>query len=139
MRKISVSVIALAIVAIIFIAGEAYAYLPSDRGFSSDVTVNGSDQKFNELMGREIQEVYGCEPQSLLIMPILPGTDGVEKMSQSLGNYIGLCESPDQQYGKTLSIPDALMRDFYTLCTRIPASEVDLRHFDGTLRGISAK
>ncbi len=90
----------------------------------SDVTVNGSDQKFNELMGREIQEVYGCEPQSLLIMPILPGTDGVEKMSQSLGNYIGLCESPDQQYGKTLSIPDALMRDFYTLCTRIPASEV---------------
>ncbi len=91
----------------------------------SDVTVNGSDQKFNELMGREIQELYGDAPQSLMIMPILPGTDGVEKMSQSLGNYIGLCESPDDQYGKTLSIPDALMPDYYRLCTRLAPAELN--------------
>jgi tyrosyl-tRNA synthetase len=91
----------------------------------SDITINGSDQKFNELMGRQIQQLYGQDPQALMIMPMLPGTDGVEKMSQSLGNYIGLAEPPEQQYGKVMSIPDALMPAFYRLATRLPVAEVD--------------
>ncbi|MCB9528794.1 MAG: tyrosine--tRNA ligase [bacterium] len=92
----------------------------------SDITINGSDQKFNELMGRQIQQLYGQDPQALMIMPMLPGTDGVEKMSQSLGNYIGLAEAPEQQYGKVMSIPDALMPTFYRLATRIPAAETEV-------------
>jgi len=91
----------------------------------SDVTVNGSDQKFNELMGRQIQQIYGQSPQALMIMPMLPGTDGVEKMSQSLGNYIGLAEPPEQQYGKVMSIPDGLMDLFYRLATRLPVAECE--------------
>ncbi|MBU0553172.1 tyrosine--tRNA ligase [Myxococcota bacterium] len=91
----------------------------------SDITINGSDQKFNELMGREIQSLLGQSPQAIMVMPILPGTDGVEKMSQSLGNYIGLAEPPEEQYGKVLSIPDALIEDFYRLATRLPRAETD--------------
>lgn len=90
----------------------------------SDITINGSDQKFNELMGREIQQLFGQSPQAIMVMPILPGTDGVEKMSQSLDNYIGLAEAPEQQYGKVLSIPDALIEDFYRLATRLPRDEI---------------
>ena len=92
---------------------------------SSDITINGSDQKFNELMGRQIQQLFGQDPQALMIMPMLPGTDGVEKMSQSLGNYIGLAEAPEQQYGKVMSIPDSLMPLFYSLATRLPQRECD--------------
>lgn len=91
----------------------------------SDITINGSDQKFNELMGREIQQLFGQSPQGIMIMPMLQGTDGVEKMSQSLGNYIGLAEPPEQQYGKVLSIPDSLMENYYRLCTRMPAEQID--------------
>ncbi len=91
----------------------------------SDITINGSDQKFNELMGRQIQQLFGQDPQALMIMPMLPGTDGVEKMSQSLGNYIGLAEPPEEQYGKVMSIPDDLMPLFYTLATRLPQGDCD--------------
>lgn len=91
----------------------------------SDVTINGSDQKFNELMGRQIQQLYGQDPQALMIMPLLPGTDGVEKMSQSLGNAIGLADPPEEQYGKVMSIPDALMPQFYRLATRLSVAETD--------------
>lgn len=90
----------------------------------SDVTVNGSDQKFNELMGREIQQIFGQQPQAQIIMPMLAGTDGVEKMSQSLGNYIGLAEPADDQYGKVLSIPDELMANYFQLATRLPPAEI---------------
>ena len=91
----------------------------------SDITINGSDQKFNELMGREIQGIYKQDPQAIMIMPLLVGTDGTEKMSQSLGNYIGLAESPQDQYGKVLSIPDEVMATYFRLVTRVPSAEID--------------
>ena len=75
----------------------------------SDIELGGTDQKFNLLVGREIMRSYGLEPQCILTMPILEGTDGVEKMSKSLGNYIGLTESPRDMFGKSMSIPDTLM------------------------------
>lgn len=91
----------------------------------ADITVNGTDQLFNELMGREIQQLFGDSPQAIMTMPMLQGTDGVEKMSQSLGNYIGLAESANEQYGKVLSIPDELMPNYYTLATRLGQKTVD--------------
>jgi tyrosyl-tRNA synthetase len=90
----------------------------------SDVELGGTDQKFNLLVGRAIQREYGKEPQVILTMPILPGTDGVEKMSKSLDNYIGISESPREIYGKTLSIPDRLMYDFFVLATNISHAEL---------------
>lgn len=83
----------------------------------SDLTVIGSDQEFNELQGRKAQEMFGQEPQDLLLMPLLTGTDGKMKMSQSLGNYISITESADSQYGKIMSIPDSLMKEYFTLLT----------------------
>lgn len=91
----------------------------------SDITINGSDQQFNELMGREIQGIFGQSPQAIMIMPMLQGTDGVDKMSQSLGNYIGLADPPEDQYGKVLSIPDALMPNYFELTTRLSVAEVE--------------
>ncbi len=90
----------------------------------ADVELGGTDQKFNLLVGRDIQREYGMEPQVALTMPILPGTDGVEKMSKSLDNYIGISESPQQIYGKTLSIPDTLIYDYFVLATNLPAAEL---------------
>lgn len=90
----------------------------------SDVELGGTDQKFNLLVGRAIQREYGKEPQVILTMPILPGTDGVEKMSKSLDNYIGINEPAREIYGKTLSIPDRLMYDFFILATNTPNSEL---------------
>jgi len=83
----------------------------------ADATVIGSDQEFNELQGRRAQEIYGKKPQDLMIMPLLTGTDGKMKMSQSLGNYIGIAEPADSQYGKIMSIPDALLEEYFTLLT----------------------
>jgi len=83
----------------------------------ADVELGGSDQKFNLLMGRPLQERYGQEPQVVLTMPLLEGTDGVQKMSKSLGNAIGVTEPPEQMYGKVMSIPDALMFRYYELLT----------------------
>lgn len=74
----------------------------------ADIECGGSDQKFNLLVGREVQRAYGCDPQCILTMPILEGTDGVEKMSKSLGNYIAFTDSPREIFGKVMSIPDEL-------------------------------
>ncbi len=90
----------------------------------SDVELGGTDQKFNLLVGRALQREFGKEAQVILTMPILPGTDGVEKMSKSLDNYIGISDSPREIFGKTLSIPDRLMYDFFVLATNIPNSEL---------------
>jgi tyrosyl-tRNA synthetase len=90
----------------------------------ADVELGGTDQKFNLLVGRDIQREYGMDPQVTLTMPILPGTDGVEKMSKSLDNYIGISEPPQQMYGKTLSIPDTLIYDYLLLATTLPESEL---------------
>jgi tyrosyl-tRNA synthetase len=90
----------------------------------SDVELGGTDQKFNLLVGRAIQREFGKEAQVILTMPILPGTDGIEKMSKSLDNYIGISDSPREIFGKTLSIPDRLMYDFFVLATNIPNTEL---------------
>jgi tyrosyl-tRNA synthetase len=90
----------------------------------ADVELGGTDQKFNLLVGRDIQREYGLEPQVAITMPILPGTDGVEKMSKSLDNYIGISESPQEMFGKTLSIPDTLIVDYFVLTTNVPAPEI---------------
>jgi tyrosyl-tRNA synthetase len=87
----------------------------------ADIELGGTDQKFNLLVGRDIQREYGIEPQVAITLPILPGTDGVEKMSKSLDNYIGINESPQQIYGKTLSIPDELIYDYFLLATDVSA------------------
>jgi tyrosyl-tRNA synthetase len=81
----------------------------------ADVELGGTDQTFNLLMGRAIQTAYGLPPQSVLTMPLLPGTDGVQKMSKSVGNQIGITEPPGEMYGKTLSLPDSALREWYTL------------------------
>ena len=76
----------------------------------ADVELGGTDQTFNLLLGREIQRAYGQEPQIVLTLPLLEGVDGSEKMSKSLGNAIGIRDAPEEMYGKTMSIPDALLR-----------------------------
>lgn len=91
---------------------------------NSDVELGGTDQKFNLLVGRDIQREFGKEPQVILTMPILPGTDGVDKMSKSLDNYIGISDSPKDIYGKTLSIPDKLIYDYFVLATSVPNDEL---------------
>jgi tyrosyl-tRNA synthetase len=90
----------------------------------SDVELGGTDQKFNLLVGRDIQREYGIEPQVILTMPLLVGTDGVEKMSKSYGNYIGISDPPGEIYGKSLSIPDTLIYTYFELGTDIPNSEL---------------
>ena len=81
----------------------------------ADIELGGTDQLFNLMLGREVQQVYGQQPQVALTMPILPGTDGVARMSKSSGNYIGVTESPEEQFGKIMSIPDDAMATFYDL------------------------
>ena len=90
----------------------------------ADIELGGTDQKFNLLVGRDIQREYGLDPQVMITVPILAGTDGVEKMSKSLDNYIGINESPREIYGKTLSIPDALIYQYFVLATGIPLAEL---------------
>jgi len=80
---------------------------------NSDVELGGTDQRFNLIVGREIQKAYGQEPQCILTMPILEGTDGIEKMSKSLNNYIGLTDTPRETFGKVMSIPDNLITRYY--------------------------
>jgi tyrosyl-tRNA synthetase len=81
----------------------------------ADVELGGTDQKFNLLLGRDVQRAYGQPEQAILTMPILVGTDGIKKMSKSLGNHIGVSDSPEEMYGKTLSIPDEAMDEYYRL------------------------
>jgi tyrosyl-tRNA synthetase len=103
---------------------------PLVQGYDSvalraDVELGGSDQKFNLLVGREIQKEYGQEPQALVLMPLLEGTDGVKKMSKSLGNYIGISEAPKEMFGKLMSISDELMLRYYELMSQITLDELE--------------
>ena len=91
----------------------------------SDVELGGSDQTFNNLVGRNLQENAGQLPQLVLIMPILVGLDGVEKMSKSKGNYIAITDTPKDMFGKVMSIPDSLMSNYYTLLTDTPKDKID--------------
>ena len=90
----------------------------------ADVEFGGTDQKFNLLMGRELQGMRGQRPQQCYMVPILEGTDGVQKMSKSLGNYIGVDEAPEEQYGKVLSLPDSLIASYFMLLTDVPETEI---------------
>jgi len=96
----------------------------------ADVELGGTDQRFNLLVGRELQRTHGQEPQVILTMPLLEGTDGVQKMSKSLGNYIGITETPIEIYGKVMSISDPLMIKYYELL-----SAVDNAHVEAIKRG----
>jgi tyrosyl-tRNA synthetase len=103
---------------------------PLVQGYDSvaleaDVELGGTDQKFNLLVGRELQKEYGQEPQVVLTMPILEGLDGVQKMSKSLDNYIGIHETPQEMYGKVMSIADRLMYRYYELCTDLSISDIE--------------
>ncbi len=91
----------------------------------ADVELGGTDQLWNLMMGRVIQERYGMSPQVALTMPLLVGTDGEQKMSQSLGNYIGVDEAAEEQFGKTMSIPDEAMVQWFQLATELPEHEVE--------------
>jgi len=92
---------------------------------ASDIEVGGTDQKFNMLVGRDLQQAYGQNPQVVITMPLLIGTDGAQKMSKTFGNYIGINESPDEIYGKVMSIPDEIMFLYYELLTDIPLNEIE--------------
>ena len=94
----------------------------------SDVELGGTDQKFNLLMGRELQRDYGQEPQVVITMPLLEGTDGVKKMSKSVGNYIALEDSPNEMFGKLMSISDVLMLRYYELLTTEDLAAVKAAH-----------
>ncbi len=90
----------------------------------ADVELGGTDQKFNLLVGRELQKQVGQRPQSVLTMPLLEGLDGVNKMSKSLGNYIGITEPPKEIYGKLMSISDPLMVRYYELLSDVDLADV---------------
>ncbi len=103
---------------------------PLVQGYDSvalecDIELGGTDQKFNLLMGRELQKDYGQKPQVVLTMPLLEGLDGVQKMSKSLGNYIGITDAPGAMYQKLVSIPDALMWRYFELLSFRPLSEIN--------------
>ena len=117
-----------------FKSGQAIAVheflYPLIQGYDSvalkaDVELGGTDQKFNLLVGRQLQESYGQEPQVVITLPILEGLDGVQKMSKSLGNYIGITDPPDEMFGKVMSISDDLMWRYFELLSFRPMSEVE--------------
>ena len=99
---------------------QAYDSIPIE----ADVEMGGTDQKFNLLVGRDLQQMMGQRPQQCFLVPLLVGTDGVKKMSKSLGNYIGVDEAPNDMYGKTMSLPDALMFPYFDHLTDIPDREL---------------
>jgi len=108
----------------------------------SDIELGGTDQHFNVLMGRHLQEHYGKEKQVVMTMPLLEGLDGVEKMSKSKGNYIGIDDTPADMYGKTMSIPDELMVKYFKLLTNLPVEKInEIEHslIDGSLHPRDAK
>ncbi len=94
----------------------------------ADIELGGSDQKFNLLMGRQLQEDFGQDPQVVIMTPLLEGTDGVQKMSKSLGNYIGINEAPNEIFGKVMSIDDNLMYRYYEVLTDCDLAEVKTLH-----------
>src|SRR3989454_1973230 len=91
---------------------------------AADVELGGTDQKFNNLMGRDLQRELGQEPQVVLLTPLLPGLDGVQKMSKSLGNAIGITDPPNEMYGKVMSLPDDLMIPYFESVTLVPLAEI---------------
>jgi len=102
---------------------------PLMQGYDSvaiqaDIEIGGTDQTFNLLVGRDLQREYGQEPQTVLTLPLLEGTDGVQKMSKSLGNYIGISEAPKEMFGKVMSISDTLMLKYYELLSVVTAEEL---------------
>ena len=104
-------------------------FYPLMQGYDSvaleaDIELGGNDQKFNLLMGRHLQREYGQQSQIIMTMPLLEGLDGVEKMSKSLGNYIGIDETPNEMFGKVMSINDELMFRYFELVTDIPLEEI---------------
>src|SRR5438046_1387539 len=106
---------------------------PLIQGYDSvaleaDVEMGGTDQKFNLLVGRELQRAYGQSPQVVLTMPLLEGTDGVRKMSKSLANYIALEDPPEEMFGKLMSISDTLMWRYYELLTTEDVTSVKAMH-----------
>ena len=108
----------------------------------ADVELGGSDQLWNFLMARQLQEQEGQTPQVVLTMPLLVGLDGVKKMSKSLGNYVGIAEAPGEQFGKLMSLPDELMGHYYELATAWPlerAQQVTAEVASGVLRPVDAK
>lgn len=103
---------------------------PLIQGYDSvalkaDVELGGTDQKFNLLVGRQLQESYGQEPQVVITVPILEGLDGVQKMSKSLGNYIGIADAPEEMFGKIMSISDALMWRYFELLSAREMTEIE--------------
>ncbi len=121
-----------------------YAMLQAYDAFhmQTDVQIGGSDQLFNLMAGRHLQEAWGQRPQVCITLPILVGTDGHEKMSKSLGNYIGLTDAPNEMFGKVMSIPDFAIVNYYTLATPLRPTEVEAIERDieaGTLRPMEAK
>jgi tyrosyl-tRNA synthetase len=105
---------------------------PLAQGYDSvalkaDVEMGGTDQLFNLLVGRDLMREYGLEPQVVITTPLIEGLDGIEKMSKSLGNYIGINEDPASMFGKVMSISDDLMWKYYTLCTDLTPSEIAAR------------
>lgn len=106
-------------------------FYPLMQGYDSvalgcDVELGGTDQKFNLLMGRQLQQEYGQEPQIVMMLPLLEGLDGEKKMSKSLGNYIGIDDEPNDMYGKAMSVPDELMLKYFELATDLPMEELEL-------------
>ncbi|MDN5294100.1 MAG: tyrosyl-tRNA synthetase [Eubacteriales bacterium] len=104
-------------------------FYPLMQGYDSvhlkaDIELGGTDQKFNLLIGRTLQKEYGQEPQVAIMMPILEGLDGVNKMSKSLGNYVGITEPPGEMYGKLMSLPDELMLRYFELVTPLSLEEI---------------
>jgi tyrosyl-tRNA synthetase len=105
---------------------------PLAQGYDSvalkcDVEMGGTDQLFNLLVGRDLMREYGLDPQVVITMPLLEGTDGIEKMSKSLGNYIGINEPPSQIFGKIMSISDDLMWKYYVLCTDLTPAQIEAK------------
>jgi tyrosyl-tRNA synthetase len=102
---------------------------------NSDIELGGTDQRFNLLVGRELQKDLGQRQQIAITMPLLVGLDGVNKMSKSLGNYIGVTEKPDEIFGKVMSIPDNIMISYYRLLTRLSKDEIDTIEKQITVKG----
>jgi len=116
---------------------------PLIQGYDSvalkaDVELGGTDQKFNMLVGRELQRAYGQPPQVVMTMPLLEGLDGVRKMSKSYGNYVGLTDKPEEMFGKLMSIPDTLMHRYLELLTDMDAGELAAVK-SGTIHPMEAK
>ncbi|AGB41965.1 tyrosyl-tRNA synthetase [Halobacteroides halobius DSM 5150] len=122
-------------------------FYPILQGYDSvameaDIELGGTDQRFNLLAGRKLQKEYGQDPQVVIMMPLLEGLDGVNKMSKSKGNYIGIDETPKDMYGKTMSLPDELIGRYFELVTEVPLNElqeIKASLEDGSLHPMKAK